>query len=95
MCASTGAACHSGDAFTDGLLHDVGTGIDPSETRGSKFDTPSLLGIHDTAPYLHDGSAPTLRAALTSSNTGDKHGDTSILTEEEINALVAYLRSLP
>ena len=89
------AACHSGDAFTDGLLHDVGTGIDPRETRGSKFDTPSLLGIHNTAPYLHDGSAVTLRAVLTSSNSDDNHGITSTLTELQVDALVAYLRSLP
>ncbi len=89
------AACHSGDAFTDGRLHDVGTGIDPRETRGSEFDTPSLLGIYNTAPYLHDGSAATLRAVLTTANAGDKHGVTSTLTEEQVDALVAYLRSLP
>ena len=88
-------SCHSGGAFTDGRLHDVGTGIDPRETRGSEFDTPSLLGIYDTALYLHDGSAATLRAVLTTRNAGDKHGDTSTLTEEQVDALVAYLRSLP
>ena len=87
--------CHSGDAFSDGRLHDVGTGFDPSEARGSEFDTPSLLGTHDTAPYLHDGTAATLRAVVTMGNAGDNHGVTSNLTEEQIDALVAYLRSLP
>ena len=88
-------SCHSGDVFTDGRLHDVGTAIDPGQTRGSEFDTPSLLGIYDSAPYLHDGSAATLRAVLTSRNAGDLHGETSTLTEEQVDALVAYLRSLP
>jgi len=88
-------SCHSGDAFTDGRLHDVGTAIDPGETRGSEFDTLSLFGIHDSAPYLHDGSAATLRAVLTGRNAGDLHGETSTLTEEQVDALVAYLRSLP
>lgn len=88
-------ACHSGAAFTDASLHDVGTATDPRETRGPEFDTPSLLGLHDSAPYLHDGRAGTLRAVVTSSNAGDRHGSTSMLTEDEVDALVAYLRSLP
>ena len=93
--AAACGSCHSGDAFTDGLLHDVGTGADPRETRGSEFDTPSLLGIHDSAPYLHDGSAATLREVLAGRGDGDLHGETSTLTEEQVDALVAYLRSLP
>ena len=76
-------------------LHDVGTGIDPRETMDSEFDTPSLLGIYDTAPYLHDGSAATLRAVLTTRNAGDKHGDTSTLTEEQVDALVALPQIAP
>jgi YVTN family beta-propeller protein len=89
------AACHRGDAFTDGQLHDIGTSIDARETRGSEFDTPSLLGIHDSAPYLHDGRAVTLHELLTTLNVGDSHGVTSNLTDEQLDALVAYLRSLP
>ncbi|HJO04104.1 MAG TPA: beta-propeller fold lactonase family protein [Acidobacteriota bacterium] len=89
------AACHSGDALTDRLLHDVGTGVDPRETRGSAFDTPSLLGIRDSAPYLHDGRATTLHELLTILNIDDGHGVTSNLTDEQLDALVAYLRSLP
>ena len=89
------AACHRGDAFTDGQLHDVGTSIDARETRGSEFDTPSLLGIHDSAPYLHDGRAATLHDVVTDLNVGDSHGVTSNLTDEQLDALVAYLRSLP
>src|SRR5690606_29469928 len=90
--------CHAGDDFTDsasGVLHDVGTITPASGNRlGGELtglDTPTLLGIWQTAPYLHDGSAPTLRDVLVTRNPEGKHGDTSRLTEKEIDQLVAYL----
>jgi len=64
----------------------VGTGFAP-------INVPSLLGVWSTAPYLHDGSATTLRDVLTS-NAGDLHGVTSTLTEQELSDLVEYLKSL-
>ena len=65
-------SCHSGPNFTDSTggvsvqptLHDVGTLRTTSGKRiGATLtgiDTPTLLGIHSTAPYFHDGSAPTI-----------------------------------
>ncbi len=84
-------ACHAGPAFTDGRRHDVGTDNDPLPA----FDTPSLLGLFDTAPYLHDGSAPALRDVLTIRNPVDRHGRTADLEEHELDALIAFLVSLP
>ncbi len=56
--------CHQGDAFTDGLLHDVGSMRTYSGMRlGEKLPglkTPTLLGVFASAPYLHDGSAKTI-----------------------------------
>jgi YVTN family beta-propeller protein len=63
------ASCHSGPEYTDSsigaaTLHDVGTLRTTSGERlGGPLggiDTPTLLGIWDTAPYFHDGSAATL-----------------------------------
>ena len=66
------ASCHSGGQMTDSTggfgvaptLHDVGTLRTTSGSRlGSALpgiDTPTLAGIHATAPYFHDGSAPAL-----------------------------------
>jgi cytochrome c peroxidase len=94
------AACHTGPYFSDSslkkpfALHDVGTGDDPREKMGPKFDTPTLLGVYRTGPYLHDGRAKTLRDVLTA-NPGDKHGKTGHLSAAEVNELVAFLRSLP
>lgn len=64
------ATCHRPDqGFTDSTLgaatlHNVGTLRDSSGGRlgGSLpgIDTPTLLGLWDAAPYLHDGSASTV-----------------------------------
>jgi len=96
------ATCHSGPYYTDSTLkmpfslHDVGTGGgDKSERMGTKYDTPTLLSIYRSAPYLHDGSALTLRDVVTTANKGDKHGKTSQLKSNEVDDLVEFLKSLP
>ncbi len=63
------ADCHVEPRFTDSTrgaatLHDVGTLRTTSGQRLggplTGIDTPTLLGVWDTAPYFHDGSAATL-----------------------------------
>lgn len=91
-------SCHAGSNFTDsraGILHNVGT-IKPSS--GSRiggpipgFDTPSLSGLWKTAPYLHDGSAPTLLDVLTTQNPSGAHRNLSDLNSTQLNQLVSYL----
>jgi YVTN family beta-propeller protein len=87
------ASCHKGTYMTDLQHHDVGT-ICATDKPGDLFDTPTLIEIWRTAPYLHDGSAVTLREVVTSKNTQDHHGKTSQLTPRQIDDLVEYLRSL-
>ena len=96
------ATCHSGPFFTDSnpatkpTLHDVNTGrSDPSEKMPLKYDTPTLLGVYRSAPYLHDGSAKTLKDVLTTNNGGDKHGRTSHLAANQIDDLIEFLKALP
>ncbi len=100
------ATCHSGARFTDSAflapaapnLHDVGTlGPGSGSRLGmplSGLDTPTLIGLWGSAPYLHDGSAPTLVDVLTARNPGDTHGSTSQLSPAELDDLAAYLLSL-
>jgi len=90
--------CHGGSEMTDsmrGSLHDVGTLTEASGTRAGEplfgIDTPTLLGVWETAPYLHDGSAPTLKDVLTTKNATDLHGFVSALSSLEVDQLVAYL----
>lgn len=96
------ATCHSGPYYTDSSLqkpfklHDVGTsGNDASERMGPLYDTPTLLGLYRTAPYLHHGKAATLRDVLTTQNPKDQHGKTKHLSSAEIDDLVAFLEALP
>jgi YVTN family beta-propeller protein len=89
------STCHVPPLYTDRTKHDVGTGTSPLEAKGTSFDTPSLRGIYNTAPYLHDGSASTLLDVLTTQNRGDFHGKTSHLNSQELLDLVQFLRSLP
>lgn len=95
------ATCHSGPYYTDSrlqkpyLLHDVGTGGGPTEKMPPEYDTPSLLGVYRSPPYLHDGRAKTLMDVLTTANPDDKHGKTRHLRREELDDLVAFLKALP
>ena len=92
----TGCAdCHPVPLYTDLKQHDVGTADAYGEWFGPLIDTPTLRFLYDSAPYLHDGSAVTLRDVLTTANPHDAHGVTSHLSEEEIADLVAFLLALP
>ena len=93
--------CHGGPDFTDsarGMLHDVGTITALSGQHAGKpllgFDTPTLLGVWETPPYLHDGSAATLRDVLTTKNPTDLHGYVSSLSPRQVDQLVSYLEQL-
>jgi hypothetical protein len=88
-------SCHTGPAMTDsptGLRHDVGTYLPTSGERLGGvldgFDTPSLVGVWKTPPYLHDGRAATLDAAITA------HTPYAGLGGAEIDELVAYLEQV-
>lgn len=86
--------CHAGASFSDFVRHDVGT-IRPTSglglgapLAGVGFETPTLRGIWDSAPYLHDGSAATLEEVLL------RHGQIPILTADARSELIAYLLEL-
>ncbi|MEQ9825342.1 MAG: c-type cytochrome [Puniceicoccaceae bacterium] len=84
--------CHPPPFYTDMKFHDLHFGT-PNDFR-NRFDTPSLKSTYRTKPYLHDGRAPDLHSLFTEHNPNDVHGRTRGFTQEELNALVAYLRSL-
>jgi YVTN family beta-propeller protein len=78
--------CHRPPLFTDRLMTEVGT--------GGRFDTPQLLDIASSPPYLHDGRALTLEEIWTVHSPEDTHGITNDLTKAQLNDLIVYLRSL-
>jgi YVTN family beta-propeller protein len=91
------STCHLGQARTDNRNYDVGTlrqsDHHPTLGRIEALNTPSLLGLARSAPYLHDGSAATLRDRITN-NPRDAHGKTSDLTPAQVDDLVEYLKTL-
>lgn len=74
--------CHTPPLWTDqgfhntGVMHGRTTGdqgrIDVTRLRSDrrKWKTPSLIGLSKTAPYMHDGSLPTIRSVLEHYNRG-------------------------
>jgi cytochrome c peroxidase len=65
------------------------------------FKTPTLRSITETAPYFHDGRAQTLEEAVDLMLSGgianpnmDEKLKPRMLTAEERNQLLAFLRSL-
>jgi YVTN family beta-propeller protein len=85
--------CHAPPLFTDLQPHDVGTRASFDKPT-DVFYTPTLIEVWRTAPYLHDGSAATIRDVLTTCNSQRRHGETSKLSAQELEDLCAYVLSL-
>ncbi len=84
------ASCHGGEHFTNNTNTDVGT--------SKAFQVPTLIGVSARAPFMHDGCAKTLKDRFAKGNDactgGIKHGDTSALSEGDVDDLVGYLETL-
>lgn len=88
------ASCHGGPAFGDRSgqgLHNIGTLKSSSGQRlGTVLGglaTPSLRGVWSSAPYLHDGSAPTIEAAV------EAHLGLNLLASE-LASVSAYVQQI-
>ena len=97
------AACHPPPLYTDSgqkdargdfIRHNVGTYREGEDETLQSLDTPSLLGLRQSEPYLHDGRAPTLESVFTHHNQEDLHGYTSHLSENEVHCLSEFIRYL-
>ena len=90
--ASGCAACHQGSQMTDRLIHNVGTQTALSGMRTHMpllgIETPTLRGLWETSPYLHDGSAATLDDVLIRHNNGVS------FSSAERDSLVAFLMQI-
>jgi hypothetical protein len=77
-------SCHAGAKGTDNTNRNVGT--------GDNFQVPRLVELAYRAPFLHDGSVPTLADRFTSLG-GVSHPGSSGLTAQQVSDLVAYLKT--
>ena len=78
--------------YTDGKIHDVGTGEKGDVYKG--YNPPSLIGLYDRPMFLHDGRAKSLEQLLTGPHNPDLLNSRGSLTKEELADLIAYLKSL-
>jgi DNA-binding beta-propeller fold protein YncE len=85
--------CHAPPHYTRMKAYDVGT-RGRFDKPTDKFDTPTLVELWRSAPYLHDGSAINVRDVLTTRNPEGRHGEVAGLSEVEIDELCEYLLSL-
>ncbi|MBI5610864.1 MAG: c-type cytochrome [Deltaproteobacteria bacterium] len=97
------AVCHTAGGGSDGELHDVGvatveevlfSAVKAENVAPTGFNTPSLAGVYRSAPYFHNGSALTLREVLSQTSDLGAMGDTSDLSDQDRDDLIAYLLTL-
>lgn len=86
------STCHIPSAnFVDRLSHDIGSGQPATEfARDSAFDTPTLINVAQTAPYMHDGSLATLSDVVGWFDDNFELG----LSEQDKIDLTAYLEAV-
>lgn len=93
--------------YSDLLLHDMGrtltgpiysfaSGRGETPATDSEWRTPPLWGVHDSAPYLHDGRARTLSEAIAAhAGQGARAADAfAALLPRERQSLLDFLNSL-
>jgi len=83
------AKCHEAPLYTDMTMHDVDSR--GQYDRRDTFDTPTLVEVWRTAPYMHDGQYVTMKELFVRGKHGLKKAE---LTEKQIDDLVEYVRSL-
>ena len=80
------ADCHSGPYYTDMQMHVIGKDVEFEQG----WDTPTLVEVWRTAPYLFDGRAATLEEVFTQ----HKHGINGKISRKDAEALTEYVNSL-
>jgi DNA-binding beta-propeller fold protein YncE len=79
--------CHAPPLYTTPKTYDVGL---HDEVGNLEFNPPSLRGVGQGGPYLHDGRAETLEDVL----LRHKHPGPTPIAADEVKDLVIFLRSL-
>jgi cytochrome c peroxidase len=105
------ANCHEGPSLTDFSFHDIGIAQEGDIGRGRLFPSsvklrhafkvPALRDVARRAPYMHDGSLPTLEAVIDAYNSGgiDRPSRSELihplgLTDAEKRDLIALLNTM-
>jgi cytochrome c peroxidase len=84
--------CHGGTELTDGKIHMAGLEERDDAYRG--YNPPSLRGVYDKDPYLHDGRAKSLQDALSGPHNPEVASGGEPLSKQDLDDLVEYLKTL-
>jgi cytochrome c peroxidase len=84
-------SCHQGVNIGGNLFQRHGIFRPLASPQPEILRVPSLRNVATTAPYFHDGSAPTLDDAVRKMGAAQLN---STLTDPQVMAIVAFLRTL-
>ena len=84
------SSCHVPPLYTDKLNHKL---LQPNLSV-KILNTPSLLRLKRSAPYLHDGKAKTLDQILLPQPLGYGHGELQLSSSSDIKDVVNFIQSL-
>jgi YVTN family beta-propeller protein len=90
--AANCASCHRPPHWTDGQIHDVGTGSKDDVYEG--FNTPSLTGVFRRVKLLHDGRAKSLDDLLRGPHEPSQVAGQRMLSDDERRDLIEFLKTL-
>jgi YVTN family beta-propeller protein len=85
------ARCHAAPDYTTPRNYDVK--LEPDGSPFKLWNPPSLRGVAERGPYLHDGRAATLDEVLRADHAPEKLGGAELSPAERAD-LVEFLRSL-
>jgi len=85
------ATCHPAPLYTDLRTYDVGS-RGPEDYRDA-FDTPTLIEVWRTAPYMHGGRYTSVTALIAEGKHGARHGCVANLTAQQLNDLAEFVLS--
>ncbi len=80
--------CHPAPLYTDMKIHELGE-VGQFDKQ-NKWDTPTLIEVWRTGPYLHDGRSASIKEVF----AVEKHGIWSEISHDDIEALSEYVLSL-
>ncbi len=84
--------CHPAPLCTDCRTHSLGTAQSPR--FNNRYDTPTLVEVWRTAPYLHDGRYRTVFELLHEGRHGLTGPAADALTEDDLRDLAAFVLAL-
>lgn len=84
--------CHYGPYYTDLKKHDLGTGL--GQDIGKPWDTPTLVEVWRTSPYLHDGRVVSMEDLIRMHNPFRESQPIGEMDEQDLKDLADYVNSL-